>query len=262
LLSEWNSASWQIRVQEYSCTCLFHSTKIDIPNWILHFASYTFVDEELSSYDCSLFSHDISLNEIDVQATYRTWWKHMYSICTTFACFPYSSLFPLQWESLTPFQPNLLTSVLADSIQKCLVRHSQSGALGFHSLDDIAQLYIGIIVCLTVVSAYAWIIKITFPLKPTVSEGNVFLYAILVTIGWMTVDCSESGDIQYCSLSSWEVHCRQSWWQRWFSWQFKICCNIMVEIIPGCIDDHFGIWNVTYGCQWLVLSTRFYLCCT
>jgi len=45
--------------------------------------------------------------------------------------FPYSSLFPLQWPSWTPFQPVPDTSVLAKSIREHFVGHSQPGALGF-----------------------------------------------------------------------------------------------------------------------------------
>jgi len=98
---------------------------------MLHFASYTSVYEQLSSGDCSLFSHNISLTDILSQATYRTWWKHIDPICPTFSCFPYSSLFPFHWQSSTPVQPVSLTSVLAKSIQEHLVWHLQPGALGF-----------------------------------------------------------------------------------------------------------------------------------
>jgi len=46
------------------------------------------VYEQLSSWDCSLFSYNISVSEILSQATYRTWWKHIDPIYPTFSLFP------------------------------------------------------------------------------------------------------------------------------------------------------------------------------
>jgi len=43
-------------------------------------------------------------------------------------------MFPLLWQSSTPFQRLSLTSVLAKSIQENLVQHSQPSALGFPKL--------------------------------------------------------------------------------------------------------------------------------
>jgi len=42
----------------------------------------------------------------------------MDAFCPTFTSLLYSSLFPLNWPPLTPFQPVWLTSVLAESIQE------------------------------------------------------------------------------------------------------------------------------------------------
>jgi len=110
---------------------LSQSTKIDTSVWIPHLASYRFLYEQISSWDCSLFSRNISLSEILSQAIYRTWWKHIDPICPTFSCFPYSSLFPLHWQSATIFQPVPWTFVLAKSNQEHSVWHSQHDALGF-----------------------------------------------------------------------------------------------------------------------------------
>ena len=47
-----------------------------------------------------------------------------------FFLFPFSSLFPLQWLSLTHLEPVSLTTVLAEIMLHYLVRHSHPGALG------------------------------------------------------------------------------------------------------------------------------------
>jgi len=130
-LSDWESARWKSWAQYYFCTGLSHSTKIDISVWISHFGSYSYIYEGISSCDCTVFSQNISQSEILGQVTYRTWWKHIDPICPTFSCFPCSSLFPLDWQSITPCQPVFLTSVLAELIQEHMMRHSQPGALGF-----------------------------------------------------------------------------------------------------------------------------------
>ena len=130
-LSDWESASWQSRAQKYSCTGLSHFTKIDTSVWILYFASYIYLYEQISSSHCSAFCRDISLSEILGQATYRTWWKHIDTIRPTFAFFRYSSLFLLYWLALTLFQPVSLISVLGESIQEHWGRHSERGAMGF-----------------------------------------------------------------------------------------------------------------------------------
>jgi len=130
-LSACESACWQSCAQKYSCLGLSHSTTTDTSVRILHFASYRFLHEQISSFDCSLFFHSISLSEILNQATYRTWWKHIDPIGPTVSCFPYSSLFPLHWQSPTRFQPVSLTSPLAESIQEHLVWPWQCGAVGF-----------------------------------------------------------------------------------------------------------------------------------
>jgi len=89
--------------------------------------------EQISSCDCSLFSHIISLSEIVGQVIYRTWWKHIDPICPTFSGFPYSSLFPSHWQSLTLVQHVSLTFVLAESMLEHSVWHWQCSALGFPS---------------------------------------------------------------------------------------------------------------------------------
>jgi len=101
-LSDWDSTCWQRSARLYSCTGLSHSTKIDLSLWKSHFTSYSLLYEQLSSWDCSLFSHDISLSEILGQATYRTWWKHIDPICPTLFWFP---LFLLVSTALTVINP-------------------------------------------------------------------------------------------------------------------------------------------------------------
>jgi len=98
---------------------------------MIHFAHFTSVYEPISTCDCSIFSHKISLSEILGQPTYRTWWKHDDSFCPTFDCFLHSSMFPSQWPSSYPVQPGSSTSVSAESIREHLVGHSCSGTQGF-----------------------------------------------------------------------------------------------------------------------------------
>jgi len=133
-LSDWESASWQSRAQKYFRTGLTHANRIDTSVRIRYFACYRFLYEQVSSYNCSAFSRNISLSEILGQAPYSTWWKHIDPICPTFSCFPYSSLFPLYWPSPTLSHPVSLISMWAESIQEHLVRHSPRGALGFPKL--------------------------------------------------------------------------------------------------------------------------------
>jgi len=92
-MSDWEAACWKSRAQKYSCMGHSHSTKNDTSVWILHFTNNRFLYEQISWCNCSVFSRNISLTEILDHTTYITWWKHIDSICPTFSCFPYSSLF-------------------------------------------------------------------------------------------------------------------------------------------------------------------------
>jgi len=98
---------------------------------MIQFAHHTSVSDQIFTWDCSIFSHNISLSEILGHATYRTWWQHIDPFCPTCSWFPYSSLFPLQQLSSTPVQTVSLTSMLAVSLCKHLVRHSHPAAQDF-----------------------------------------------------------------------------------------------------------------------------------
>jgi len=98
---------------------------------MIHFARYSSVHWPIFTSNCPIFLHNISLNQIICQTTYRTWWKYIDTFCSTCSCAPYSFSFPLHWPSSTLLQPGSLTSVLAESIQERLVRHSHPAALGF-----------------------------------------------------------------------------------------------------------------------------------
>ena len=65
--------------------------------------------------------------------------KHTDAFCPTSCCLPYSSSFPLHWQSPTPVQPFSWNSVLGESIREALVRHSHPTPLSspdrwWHSL--------------------------------------------------------------------------------------------------------------------------------
>jgi len=130
-LTDWDSALCQSQAQYYSCMGPSHAIKNFTSCWIIHFACYTCVYEPIFTCDDALFSRNISLCDILSQATYRPWWKHIDPFCPTVSCFPFSSLFPLQWPSSTPCQTVSLTSALAKSIWEHLVRHWHPSALGF-----------------------------------------------------------------------------------------------------------------------------------
>jgi len=69
ILPDWDTALWQSWAQKYSCTGHCHATKIDISCWMIHFASYISVYEQIFTCGCSILSHNISPSEILGQAT-------------------------------------------------------------------------------------------------------------------------------------------------------------------------------------------------
>ena len=75
----------------------------------------------------------------------------------------------------------------------------------------------------------------------------------------MTVDSSDSVDIEYLSWSSREVLCRERWWQQWRSfWELKCSRTSMLNELPGCIDDLVHVRNVSHSGHLLVLSLGFF----
>jgi len=91
----------------------------------------------------------------------------------------------------------------------------------FRILDATVSPYIRFKFCLTFVIAVNWIIQVAIPVEPMSGVWNTFRCAILTALDWMTVHSCHLPDIQYFSLSSRQIICRQSWWQRWSFWQFK-----------------------------------------
>ena len=192
----------------------------------------------------------------------RTWWKYIAALCSTSVCSPYSSLLPLYWPSSTPFQPWSLTSVLADSIQDDSVWHSHPTALGFPdrrchclALFQILRLPPSHLCChLQCPSTHS-------------SQANFwcpkwFEVHYLHHFSRLAVDYFDLVLIQYLSSSSSVVLCRYSWWHRGSFRQFKYSHTIMSQLWPGCLDNLFSIWNVSYGCCLVVFSVRFLLCST
>jgi len=99
----------------------------------MQFARYTSVYYLIFTSDWSIFCHNTSQNEILGQTAWRIWWTYMDPFCPTISWSPYSSLFPLYWQSSTASKPFFWTSVLAESIQEHLVQLSHPTALGFRN---------------------------------------------------------------------------------------------------------------------------------
>jgi len=123
-------------------------------------------------------------------------------------------------------------------------------------------MYIRFIVCLSVTFAFIWIIHVTIEVKPIFHVGNGIRYTILITFSRIIVHFGHLVEIEDVSSSSWEVLCRQWWWQWWYIRQIEFIRRITFDIWSGCYDNLLSIWNVFYGCDYLVLSVRFLLCCT
>jgi len=132
----------------------------------------------------------------------------------------------------------------------------------FQSLDAIAWLYIGFILCLAVLFAVVWIIHVTIPVSAIFDVGKSFRCTIVITFGWMAVDSFVSAHAELLSSSSREVLFRQSLWHRWSVWECKCSRTISFEVRTGCFEDLFGNWNGSYGCPLLVLSAGLLLCST
>jgi hypothetical protein len=85
---------------------------------------------------------------------------------------------------------------------------------GFRILDVIDILYIKVIVFHTVMFTVTGISEVAIPVEPMTHVGNHLRYVIAITLDRRIVDASDLAAIQYFSLSSREVICRHSWWQR------------------------------------------------
>jgi len=83
--------------------------------------------------------------------------------------------------------------------------------------------------------AMIWIFQITILLKSTFGVRNTSRYSSLITGGWMAVNFCDSADNKYLSLSSREVLCPHSWWQRWSFRQFKCSCIIIWKVEQGAL---------------------------
>jgi len=131
---------------------------------------------------------------------------------------------------------------------------------GFWILTAGIQIQIRFIVSIPVIFAGGWIMQVPIPVKPIFGVWNAFGWAILINLSWIAVDSFDLADIQYLTSSTREVLCRQSWWHRWFFRQFKCSRTIMMKVSPGCFDDLFSIWNLSYGSTLFIMSARFLLC--
>jgi len=130
---------------------------------------------------------------------------------------------------------------------------------GLWVLDTGVPHYVAFIVCLPVVFGSIWFIQICIPVTPIFSIWKACRCAILITCGWMVVDCVDSADIEYLSSLSMEVVCQQCWWQRWCFQHLECSDTIIFKVWPGCFDNLFSVWNIFYDCQLVVLIARFLL---
>jgi hypothetical protein len=74
-------------------------------------------------------------------------------------------------------------------------------------------LNIGFNLCRAILFGVTWNIQVAIQVKP-ICVRNAFRCATVITFDWRTVDSSDSANIYHLSLSSREVFCRQSCWQR------------------------------------------------
>jgi hypothetical protein len=149
-LADWDSALWQSRVQNNSCTGQSLATKIDISCCIIHFAYYRSVYEQTFTCDCSILSNNIPLSEILGQATYRIW----YNILTHSVLLFLISLIPPFFHCSNHHQH------IFSLVHWSPCWWNQSGNIfygtnnlvlwGNRSVDAIVQLYIEFILCLIV----------------------------------------------------------------------------------------------------------------
>jgi len=129
----------------------------------------------------------------------------------------------------------------------------------FQILDAIVLLYIRFNVCYAIVFTVIWIDQVLIQVKSIFCGWKAFRCAILITFDRMTVDSSDAAGIQYSSLSSREVLCRQTWWQRRSFWQCKCSHTIMLKEWQACFDGLFCVRNGSYGIHLLLLSMWFLL---
>ena len=168
----------------------------------------------------------------------------------------------LHWQSSTAFQPVSLTSVFANSFHEHMGWHSHHRALVFprcwcpcldvHRISHLAHS------CL-----HSWL---HYPNHQS-SEVNVWCRRhfqrrynenIKMDDGWFFWLGGHSNFTSSCR----EVLCRKSWWQRWSFWECKCRRTLEWKVWVGCVDDLFGIWNVSYSSYLLLLCIRFLQCST
>jgi hypothetical protein len=228
---------------------------------MIHSVCYTSVHQQIVRSHCSRFSLNMSLTDTLCQATYSSR-CNIDTSCSTWSSLPCCSLFPLHRLSPTPLQRGTWTSVLAKSIREQSVlpihptppgvRDPRCQCPGQYLLQYLPQY--GLCSHMDYRShdsnfSNLWFLK-------------CFMFAILITFNWMTVDADDSADIHCLNSSSREVYWKQNLWHRWSFWQFECTCTIMLKEWTECCDDLFCVPNVSYGCCMLALSTRLLLCST
>jgi hypothetical protein len=80
------------------------------------FAYYASMYYPICTCDCSIFSHNIPLNEVLSQSTSRTLWKYIDTFWPALSYSSSYSMFPYSYQSSTPYKRSSLTSMLAKSI--------------------------------------------------------------------------------------------------------------------------------------------------
>jgi len=227
---------------------------------MIHFAHHISVYYPIFTCDSSIFPHNISLNEVLCQTKKNPGGNTL----THSVLFCFVPLIPARFHRIIRHQ-----HVFHHFFRPACWQH-QSGNIkcgrhirllwGFRILDAILHLSVEFCVSLPAVFAGIWITEVTIPVGLIFLVRNAFICTVQITFGWMVVDSFDSVDITYVSSSSREVLCSQSWWQWWSFWLFTCRHTIMLEVWPGCFDDLFSIWNISYGCHLLLLGARFLQC--
>jgi len=126
-------------------------------------------------------------------------------------------------------------------------------------LLSIVEHCIVFVVCLHVVFTHGWMNEVTIPVTLIIGTGNNFGHTIFITVCEMTVNSLDSTHIGYLCWSSRKILCRHSWWHSRYFGQRKCSHTILMTVWPGCFDNLFSIWIVSYSCHLRVLGARFIL---
>jgi len=135
-VSNWDSAIWQSRAQNHSCSVHTDMPKNGVSHQMIYCAWYTSFYQLIFTSYCSPITHNISLTETLGQATKESW-STKDVLCATLCSLLCSSMFVLHWPSPTAFLPISVYFILAKPLWEHVTWHPHPAAL---SIPD-AQLH-------------------------------------------------------------------------------------------------------------------------